>query len=255
MKFKIDKLLAIVGIIAILITFQTIYLMIQIANPIQVKLAPNYDAIIILSGNPARAEFGSKLFIDGKSKKVLLSKEKKLVRNYLESDTKQMTYEIYFQILIKNKVPKDLINLFGNDVTDKGHLVLSKLAQVAFSSKLNQDLLNGIMWPEIYILINKAYETQKNKGFVFFIVDAALIYEANFQNFFDKTILITTKKEIRIKRAIKRHNLPLESIHSRISLQMSDNKKKQLADYIITNNSDLNNFHKKIDKLYSTLLQ
>tara|TARA_B100001179_G_C18592158_1_gene405253 strand:- start:1378 stop:2010 length:633 start_codon:yes stop_codon:yes gene_type:complete len=114
-KFKIDKLLAIVGIIAILITFQTIYLMIQIANPIQVKLAPNYDAIIILSGNPARAEFGSKLFIDGKSKKVLLSKEKKLVRNYLESDTKQMTYEIYFQILIKNKVPKDLINLFGND--------------------------------------------------------------------------------------------------------------------------------------------
>ncbi len=115
MKFKIDKLLAIVGIIAILITFQTIYLMIQIANPIQVKLAPNYDAIIILSGNPARAEFGSKLFIDGKSKKVLLSKEKKLVRNYLESDTKQMTYEIYFQILIKNKVPKDLINLFGND--------------------------------------------------------------------------------------------------------------------------------------------
>ena len=89
--------------------------MIQIANPIQVKLAPNYDAIIILSGNPARAEFGSKLFIDGKSKKVLLSKEKKLVRNYLESDTKQMTYEIYFQILIKNKVPKDLINLFGND--------------------------------------------------------------------------------------------------------------------------------------------
>lgn len=115
MKFKIDKLLAIVGIIAILITFQTIYLMIQIANPIQVKLAPNYDAIIILSGNPARAEFGSKLFIDGKSKKVLLSKEKKLVRNYLEPDTKQMTYEIYFQILIKNKVPKDLINLFGND--------------------------------------------------------------------------------------------------------------------------------------------
>lgn len=115
MKFKIDKLLAIVGIIAILITFQTIYLMIQIANPIQVKLAPNYDAIIILSGNPARAEFGSKLFIDGKSKKILLSKEKKLVRNYLESDTKQMTYEIYFQILIKNKVPKDLINLFGND--------------------------------------------------------------------------------------------------------------------------------------------
>ena len=49
-----------------------------------------------------------------------------------------------------------LINLFGNAVTDKGHLILSKLAQVAFSSKLNQDLLNGIMWPEVMILIDQA---------------------------------------------------------------------------------------------------
>ena len=64
MKFKIDKLLAIVGVIAILITLQITYLMIQIANPPRAKLGPNYDAIIILSGNPERAEFGSKLFID-----------------------------------------------------------------------------------------------------------------------------------------------------------------------------------------------
>ena len=108
------------------------------------------------------------------------------------------------------------------------------------------------MWPEIYLLINKQYENQLNKNYKFFVVDAALIFEANFQNFFDKIILITKKKELRIERAINRNNIQLESIQNRIALQMSDNKKKSLADYIITNNTNLNNFHKKIEKIYQT---
>ena len=166
MKFKIDKLLAIVGVIAILITLQITYLMIQIADPPRVKLAPNYDAIIILSGNPARAEFGSKLFIDGKSKKVLLSKEKKFVRNYLEPDTKQMTYEIYFQILIKNKVPKDLIELFGNDNRSTFDEALS------LSAKLYDNLSNLLVVTDKYHvyranLIFKKLLPEKSIDFIF----------------------------------------------------------------------------------------
>ena len=68
------------------------------------------------------------------------------------------------KIRLKNSISLQhkLINLFGNPVTDKGHLVLSKLAHVAFSSKLNQDLLNGIMWPEIMILIDNFKLVKEN---------------------------------------------------------------------------------------------
>ena len=82
-----------------------------------------------------------------------------------------------------------------------------------------------------------------------------MIFEANFQSFFDKTILITAKKDLRIKRAIKRNNLPLESIQNRISLQMSDNKKKKIANYVITNNLNKESLIKKINKLYIDLLK
>ena len=67
--------------------------------------------------------------------------------------------------------------------------------------------------------------------------------------------MITAKKDIRINRAVERKNIPLESIQNRISLQLSDNKKKKIADYIIQNDSNLSKFVKKIDKIYLKLLQ
>jgi len=149
---------------------------------------------------------------------------------------------------------KKIIHIFGNEVTKNNKLDFELLAKKAFSDSTNHKILNGIMWPEIYILINNAYNEQKNKGYKFFIVDAAVIFEANFQSFFNKTILIIAKKDLRIQRAIKRNNLPLESIQNRISLQMSDNMKKKMADYILINNTTETNLINKIDKIYLDLL-
>ena len=154
-----------------------------------------------------------------------------------------------------HSLQKKLIHVFGNEISEKNKINLESLAKVAFSNSTNHKILNGIMWPEIFILINKEYQKQLENNYKYFVVDAALIFEANFQNFFDKTILIIAKKELRIERAIKRNNLPLESIQNRILLQMSDNRKKKLADYVITNNLDLNHFYKKIEKIYLGLLK
>ena len=154
-----------------------------------------------------------------------------------------------------HSLQKKLIHVFGNGISKNKKIDIEKLAKIAFANPTNHKILNGIMWPEIYILINKEYEKQLRNNYKFFIVDAALIFEANFQNFFDKIILITAKKDLRINRAIKRNNLPLESIQNRISLQLSDNKKKKLADYIVTNNLGIDNFYKKIEKIYLELLK
>ena len=149
---------------------------------------------------------------------------------------------------------KKIIHIFGNEVAINNKLDFELLAKKAFSDSINHKILNGIMWPEIYILINNAYNEQKDKGCKFFVVDAAVIFEANFQSFFDKIILITAKKDLRIERAIKRNNLPLESIQNRISLQMSDNMKKKISDYIIINNKSELNLKNRINKIYLDLL-
>ena len=157
---------------------------------------------------------------------------------------------------LKNSIilQKKLVHVFTEKIIENKKINFDLLAKEAFSNSTNHKILNGILWPEIYILINNAYEKAKKKHYKLFIVDAALIFEANFTNFFDKTILIVTSKEKRIKRAITRNNLSLESIQNRMKLQMSDNKKKELSDIIIYNNGDIKSLYKKIDKLYNNLL-
>jgi len=147
---------------------------------------------------------------------------------------------------LQNKI----INVFGRKVVENNKLNLKLLANVAFNNEMNHKILNGIMWPEIFILISNKYNEIRDSNIKLFIVDAALIFEANFTHFFDSTLLITSSEKNRIERAIHRKNLPLESIQNRISLQMSDNKKKNLADNTIINNGNLESLFKKIDKFY-----
>ena len=147
-----------------------------------------------------------------------------------------------------------LINLFGNAVTEKGHLVLSKLAQVAFSNRLNQDLLNGIMWPEVMILIDQAIIQAERNDIQLFIVDAALIFEANLQNLLDSVLLISAPEEKRMSRALRRKNLPSSQIQQRMTLQLSENEKIEKADFVIYNLTTLDDLQTEVDTFYKTLI-
>ena len=147
-----------------------------------------------------------------------------------------------------------LINLFGNAVTEKGHLVLSKLARVAFSSKLNQDLLNGIMWPEVMILIDQKIIQAEHNDIQLFIVDAALIFEANLQNLLDSVLLISAPEEKRMSRALRRKNLPSSQIQQRMTLQLSENEKIEKADFVIYNLTTLDDLQTEVDTFYKTLI-
>ena len=147
-------------------------------------------------------------------------------------------------------IQKKLIHVFTEKIIQNKKINFDLLAKEAFSNSTNHKILNGILWPEIYILINNALEKAKKKKYKLFIVDAALIFEANFTSFFDKTILIVTNKEKRINRAVTRNNLSLESIQNRMNLQMSDNNKKKLSDIIILIISEHLKSPEKFNKMY-----
>ena len=146
-----------------------------------------------------------------------------------------------------------LINKFGSDITDNNKLNIQKLADVAFSNKINQEILNGIMWSEVFILINNKILDCKKNDISLFVLDAAMIFEAKLEHMFDSTLLITANKDTRLKRAVKRHNISLEQIKSRMSLQLSESKKKNLADYIINNNGTIKQLENRLKKFYSAL--
>jgi dephospho-CoA kinase len=150
---------------------------------------------------------------------------------------------------------KEITNLFGDRIIKDNSIDFILLAREVFSNQNKQKLLNNIMWPKVNHLIKISYQKAMNKNYKLFIVDAALLFEANFAPFFDKVLLIYTEDSRRIERAIKRNNLSKKTINDRMKLQIPEIEKKELADIIITNNGDTSTLKKKIDQLYEDLLK
>ena len=148
---------------------------------------------------------------------------------------------------------KKLINVFGKEILTGNNLDFKKLAHISFKNEKNQKILNGIIWPEVAMLIRNELENAKEKKYSYFIVDAALLFEANFQHFFDYIILVTAEKNIRLKRAIKRKNIDLSQIKKRMALQLSDKEKINQAHFVINNNLDIKNLKKEFQKIIEKL--
>ena len=149
---------------------------------------------------------------------------------------------------------KKLVNVFGKSILTGINLDFKKLASISFESEKNQKILNGIIWPEVSILITNALEDAGKENFKYFIVDAALLFEANFQHFFDYIILVTAEKEIRLKRAVDRKNIDLSQIKKRMALQLSDEQKISNSNFVINNNSGIKNLKKQFNKIFKKLI-
>ena len=148
---------------------------------------------------------------------------------------------------------KQIISAFGTEITADNQLDLKKLADVVFFTEKYQKSLNDIVWPEVSNVMKDAAKNAENDEAKLFIVDAALLLEAEFNEFFNSILLITADKSVRYKRIQKRKNIPEDQIEKRMALQMPESKKKKLAHSIIENNGDLSELQMKLDVFWGNL--
>lgn len=113
----IYRLFLFIGAISTISLIIISYLTYQIINPEKTNLDDEYDAIVILSGNPERARIASNLFKTKYSKYILLSKEDRGIKNYLNPRFSKKTYELYQDIILKSQIDSNKIVLFGTNNT------------------------------------------------------------------------------------------------------------------------------------------
>ena len=148
---------------------------------------------------------------------------------------------------------KLIIHNFGSQITTDNHLDLNKLSEIVFSSDKNQKILNEIVWPEVSLLIYNAAYKAENKCVKLFIVDAALLLEARFTEFFNSILLITAEESVRYNRILLRENIPEDQIEKRMAFQMPESQKKKLAHTTIENNGDVPELYTKLELFWEKL--
>ena len=155
-------------------------------------------------------------------------------------------------IIISDKtVQNKIIKYYGNQVITKNNLDLKKLGKVAFNSKINQKFLNNLIWPILKLIIKKKMNIAEINNKNIFVVDAALLIEANFIELFDHILLISTTEKNRIERALKRKIISKNEIKKRISLQMKDKEKENNVNYTIYNNGSEADYYESLENYFN----
>jgi len=130
------------------------------------------------------------------------------------------------------KVIEAITSVYGSVYTDNG-LDTKKMATIVFNDAKALEKLNAIIHPEVKI----AFENWviRNSTEKILIKEAAILFETGIYKELDKTILVVSPKELRIKRVMSRDGVDETGVIQRMEAQLPDDKKKTLADFIISN--------------------
>jgi dephospho-CoA kinase len=148
----------------------------------------------------------------------------------------------YADIAAKDVMVKDGIliaaikDAFGDtSYFDDGSLNRKHIANIVFSDEKELAVLNSIVHPAVFRAFDNWVKQYKNVPYV--LKEAALLFESDSYKMCDKTIMVTAPLEMRIQRVAARDGMSEAEIMSRESKQFTEDKKVELADYVIRNDN------------------
>jgi dephospho-CoA kinase len=133
------------------------------------------------------------------------------------------------QILIN-----ELKTAFGTEAYfNDGELNRKHIADIVFNNDTQLTKLNAIVHPAVFRAFDAWTASIKNAPYV--MKEAALLFESSSYKMCDYSIMVTAPLELRIQRVMARNGLTREEVESRNARQFSEEKKTDLADYVIRN--------------------
>ena len=122
---------------------------------------------------------------------------------------------------------------FGHKLFQEGKLNRSLFASLIFSDQKQLALANSIIHPFVFSDFREWAVNMAAKKVL--VMEAAILFESKADKLTDKTIVVSSPRELRIERVMKRDSVSREDVLAREKFQMPEEEKLKLADYIIYN--------------------
>jgi len=147
-----------------------------------------------------------------------------------------------------NFIQEEFPNVVENSVIN-----FKALREVAFKEVQNKEKLEKF----IYKRLPAAYQTElaKIKSPELIVYDVPLLFEKSMEQLFDLTICVYAKREVQIERIIKRDSSSKELAEKILDHQFPIDKKKELSDFCINNNSTIEKLEYEFEAITSLLME
>ena len=144
---------------------------------------------------------------------------------------------------------KAILEVFGVEILNSnGEVDRKKIKKIVFDNSNMLQRLNMAIHPIIINEIEKEIEILLESQSVVFL-DAPLLIETELNKKVNKIIVVICDKNEQINRIIKRDKITADMAISIINSQMSIDEKLKFADYIVYNNSTIENLYSQVDEI------
>lgn len=141
---------------------------------------------------------------------------------------------------IGTRAYRQVIDTFGPEVVaDNSEIDREALGNKVFGKPDELKKLTDIVWPEIRRLAEleiAGFDATYPDGIV--ILEAAVLFEAGWQDIGEETWVVVVDRETAIERAIIRNKLDRAAAEKRIDSQLSNEERISKADIVIENDAD-----------------
>jgi dephospho-CoA kinase len=150
------------------------------------------------------------------------------------------------------EIRKKLVVYLGDEAyLSDGALNRKFIASKIFSNDGLRRKVEAVIHPQVEKERERRIKELVKQGHRFFIIEAALIYEAGLDKRLDAVVVVDADEATRVMRVRKRDAVPEKNVYARIKAQYDVKKKLEKADFVIYNNSTLEELESKVRFLYT----
>ena len=159
---------------------------------------------------------------------------------------------IAHRLLAQGVGRKALCREFGPDIEDAtGHLDRRLLGRRALENEYSLQRLYAIIRPDLEVELRRQLDdASHNSPCDIVVFDVPLLYEWGIQSWVNRVVVVRADREVRIARIEKRSGLERVEIERRMALQMEEEDKCALADYVVDNSGTLSSLAEQAQILW-----
>ncbi|WP_078663932.1 dephospho-CoA kinase [Bartonella sp. WD12.1] len=162
--------------------------------------------------------------------------------------------EVVHQLYCSEPVLSLIIRTFPG-VVENGQVNRLKLSKVLINNheklKALEKIIHPLVWKKEKEFVNRA----RQQGKKLIVLDIPLLFETNSENRVDSVIVVSAPSAIQKKRVMNRPNMSEEKFAAINAKQISDEKKKERADFVIDTGKSLDNTRQQVFHIIKSLLK
>ena len=152
-----------------------------------------------------------------------------------------------------NPALTEIMNAFGDNILlADGELNRAKLKEIVFSDPDALDKLEAIIHPRVRAEISRQINASKGEPYV--VVDIPLLLEKNYNELFDRIVVVDCLPEQQVSRVIQRDSLNKNSVKSIIKKQVSREMRLKSATDILDNSRNIKILENQVRQLHKDFM-